>query len=67
MPAKILNWSDVLETNLRSMQNPLAFHLRCLDEEYPQKEEELCYREIDAREWFVYCKSSMSENSDNVL
>lgn len=51
-------------------QNPLAFHLRCLDEEYPQKEEELwnlIYREIDAREWFVYCKSPMSENSDNVL
>lgn len=51
-------------------QNPLAFHLRCLDEEYPKKEEELwdlIYREIDAREWFVYCKSPMSENSDNVL
>lgn len=51
-------------------QNPLAFHLRCLDEEYPQKEEELwnlIYREIDAREWFVYCKSPVSENSDNVL
>ena len=51
-------------------QNPLAFHLRCLDEEYPQKEEELwnlIYREIDAREWFVYCKSPWSEKSDNVL
>ena len=51
-------------------QNPLAFHLRCLDEEYPRKEEELwdlIYREIDAREWFVYCKSPRSENSDNVL
>lgn len=51
-------------------QNPLAFHLRCLDEGYPQKEEELwnlIYREIDAREWFIYCKSPWSENSDNVL
>ena len=51
-------------------QNPLAFHLRCLDEEYPRKEEELwdlIYREIDAREWFVYFKSPRSENSDNVL
>lgn len=51
-------------------QNPLAFHLRCLDEEYPRKEEELwdlIYREIDAREWFVYCKSPEAEDSDNVL
>lgn len=51
-------------------QNPLAFHLRYLDEEYPRKEEELwdlIYREIDAREWFVYCKSPEAENSDNVL
>lgn len=51
-------------------QNPLAFHRRCLDEKYPQKEEELwnlIYREIDASEWFVYCKSTESENSDNVL
>lgn len=51
-------------------QNPIAFHLRCLDEEYPRKEEELwdlIYREIDAREWFVYCKSPEAENSDNVL
>lgn len=51
-------------------QNPLAFHLRCLDEEYPRKEEELwdlIYREIDAREWFIYCKSPEAENSDNVL
>lgn len=51
-------------------QNPLAFHLRCLDEEYPRKEEELwdlIYRKIDAREWFVYCKSPEAENSDNVL
>lgn len=51
-------------------QNPLAFHLRCLDENYPEKNEELwnlIYREIDAREWFVYCKSPISENSENVL
>ena len=36
----------------------------------PEKEEELwnlIYREIDAREWFVYCKSPISENNDNVL
>lgn len=50
-------------------QNPLAFHLRCFDEEYPRKEElwNLIYREIDAREWFIYCKSPEAENSDNVL
>lgn len=51
-------------------QNPLAFHLRCLDEKYPKKEEELwdlIYREIDAREWFVYCKSPRSEKNKNVL
>ena len=27
----------------------------------------LIYREIDAREWFIYCKSPEAENSDNVL
>lgn len=50
-------------------QNLLAFHLRCLDEEYPQKEElwNLIYREIDAREWFVYCKSPMSEYNGIVI
>lgn len=27
----------------------------------------MIYREIDAREWFIYCKSPEAENSDNVL
>lgn len=33
-------------------QNPIAFHLRCLDENYKGRDEELwnlIYREIDAR------------------
>lgn len=50
-------------------QNPIAFHLRCLDEEYQKRDEELwslIYREIDAREWFVYCKSPDAEASVNV-
>ena len=50
-------------------QNPIAFHLRCLDEEYPKRDEELwslIHREIDAREWFVYCKSPDAEASENV-
>lgn len=49
--------------------NPIAFHLRCLDENYPKRDDELwnlIYREIDAREWFVYCKSTETENNKNV-
>jgi len=51
-------------------QNPLAFHLKCMDNQYVETEEELwklIYREIDAREWFVYCKSPAAEGNDNVL
>lgn len=50
-------------------QNPIAFHLRCLDENYKGRDEELwnlIYREIDAREWFVYCQSPEAAKSDNV-
>ena len=50
-------------------QNPIAFHLRCLDENYKGRDEELwnlIYREIDAREWFVYCRSPEAEKSKNV-
>lgn len=39
-------------------QNPIAFHLKCLASCYQGKNEELrnlIYREIDARDWFVYC------------
>lgn len=40
--------------------NPLAFHLRCLnaDTEAGKKElDSLIKREIDAREWFVFCEN----------
>lgn len=50
-------------------QNPIAFYLRCLDENYPNRDEELwnlIYREIDAREWFVYCQSPEAEASEPV-
>lgn len=50
-------------------QNPIAFHLRCLDENYKGRDEELwnlIYREIDAREWFVYCKSPEAKASGPV-
>ena len=50
-------------------QNPIAFHLRCLDENYKGRDEELwnlIYREINAREWFVYCQSPEAKESDNV-
>lgn len=49
--------------------NPLAFGLRCLNDDTPDAEEELwnlIYREIDMREWFVYCESQNSRNSNNV-
>ena len=46
--------------------NPLAFHLKCLnsDTEEGKKEIfELLKREIDAREWYVFCESEHSEKS----
>jgi len=49
--------------------NPLAFHLRCLTTETAEGKKELdslVKREIDAREWFVFCDSPESERSENV-
>lgn len=50
-------------------QNPLAFHLKCLrtDTEEGCKElEGLIKREIDARDWFVFCQSEAANQSDYV-
>lgn len=49
--------------------NPLAFHLRCLstDTEQGRKElDSLIKREIDAREWFVFCESPAASISPYV-
>lgn len=49
--------------------NPLAFHLRCLstDTEEGRKElDSLIKREIDAREWFVFCESPAASKSPYV-
>lgn len=49
--------------------NPLAFHLRCLsaDTEEGRKElDSLIKREIDAREWFVFCESPAASESSYV-
>lgn len=49
--------------------NPLAFHLRCLsaDTEEGKKElDSLIKREIDAREWFVFCESPAASESPYV-
>lgn len=53
--------------------NPIAFYLRCMDPEYQidhQADEEklwkLIEREIDAREWFVFCDSARARQSRNV-
>lgn len=50
-------------------QNPLAFHLRCLStdtEEGRQELDSLIKREIDAREWFVFCESQAASESQYV-
>lgn len=50
-------------------QNPLAFHLRCLTTDTPEGRKELddlIMREIDAREWFVFCESPAAEESEFV-
>lgn len=68
-PSDISHMQNVTE-DILSVANCAIFYHPCLDEEYPRKEEDLwdlIYREIDAREWFVYCKSPQSEKSDNVL
>ena len=49
--------------------NPLAFHLRCLhdDTEAGKKElSDLIIREIDSREWFVFCESPQATASEYV-
>jgi len=50
-------------------QNPLAFHLRCLNTDTIEGREELdslIKREIDAREWFVFCESASASKSQYV-
>lgn len=50
-------------------QNPLAFHLKCLrtDSEAGCRElEGLIQREIDARDWFVFCESEDAKKSSYV-
>jgi len=47
-------------------QNPLAFHLKCLNTDTPEgitELEDLIKREIKARDWFVYCESAEAEKS----
>ena len=49
--------------------NPLAFHLKCLhdDTEEGKKElSDLIIREIDSREWFVFCESPYASKSEYV-
>lgn len=50
-------------------QNPLAFHLRCLNTDTPEGKKELdslIKREIDCREWFIFCESPDAEKSEYV-
>ncbi len=50
-------------------KNPLAFHLKCLSTDTAEGRKELLsliHREIDAREWFVFCESENSRQSDYV-
>ena len=47
-------------------QNPLAFHLKCLTTDTAEGRNELenlIKREIQARDWFVYCESASAGNS----
>ncbi len=49
--------------------NPLAFYLRCLNSKTEQGKQELdnlIKREIDHREWFVFCDSKHAEQSEYV-
>ena len=49
--------------------NPLAFHLRCLNADTPEGKLELdnlIKREIDSREWFVFCESDAARKSQYV-
>ena len=50
-------------------QNPLAFHLKCLNTDTVEHTNELLdliKREIESREWFVFCESEHSLNSKYV-
>ena len=50
-------------------QNPLAFHLKCLNDNTKEGKEELfdlIKREIAARDWFVYCESESARKSSYV-
>lgn len=50
-------------------QNPLAFHLKCLNDNTKENKEELfdlIKREIAARDWFVYCESESAKKSSYV-
>ena len=50
-------------------QNPLAFHLKCLNDNTTKGKKELydlIEREIEARDWFVYCESESARESSYV-
>lgn len=50
-------------------QNPLAFHLKCLKTDTVEEREELeslIKREIDSRDWFVFCESDAARKSQYV-
>ena len=49
--------------------NPLAFHLKCLNDDTEEGKKELSdliIREIDSREWFVFCESPDASKSEYV-
>ncbi len=49
--------------------NPLAFHLKCLSDKTEKDKQELLSlikREIDARQWFVFCESPAAKESPYV-
>ncbi len=51
-------------------KNPLAFHLKCLNTDSFEGKQEvvsLIHREIEARDWFVYCNSANAMNSEFVI
>jgi len=51
------------------LHNPLAFHLKCLNADTPEGKHELdtlIKREIDSREWFVFCESPAASRSEYV-
>ncbi len=51
-------------------KNPLAFHLKCLSTDSEEEKQELLsliHREIEARDWFVYCNSANAKTSEFVI